>query len=948
MHLSLVVIDAKPLWCPIARPARPPAPTTCRAPALDQGRTTSLQPDRDTRRASSDRMSIRHLDHLLNPASVVVVGASDRAGSVGATVWRNLRAGGFAGPIDAVNPNRTTLDGEPVFARVADLPGVPELAIVCTPPDTVAALIAELGRHGTRAAIVMTAGLSGTQKQAMCDAARPHLLRVLGPNCLGLLAPHLGLNASFAHTGALAGDVAFVSQSGALVTAVLDWAKRRHVGFSHMVSLGEQADVDVGDLLDYLASDAHTRAILLYIESIQAPRKFMSAARAAARNKPVIVVKAGRAGKGVQAAASHTGALAGSDVVFDAAIRRAGMLRVDTLQDLFMAAETLARFRGTPDGRLTLMTNGGGAGVMAADAAALAGIALADLSDALRSRLDAVLPSTWSHANPVDIIGDAPVARYTDTLEALLADRDTGTVLFLHAPTAIVPSDAIARACAPLVRPVASRVMACWLGGGAVTEARRIFEDAGVADYETPEEAVRAFAMLATYRRNQALLTEAPTACENGPPDLATARATIQAALAEGRELLDEREAKTVLAAYGIPVVTTVAVAASADAATDAAQRIGYPVVLKILSPDVGHKSDVGGVALGLADAAAVRAAVERMLAQVRAARPDARIAGFTVQAMVQRPMAVELIVGTSIDPSFGPVLLFGQGGTAVEVLADRAIALPPLNRVLAREMISRTRVAGLLAGYRDHPPVRLDAVCDVLIALSQMLADLPELVELDINPLLADERGVIALDARLLVSRTPVAGAERFAILPYPAELSETLAWHGRTLSLRAIRPEDEASHRAFVERLTPEDLRLRFFNVRRSLPRSELARLVQVDYTREMAFIALAPDAAGRPETLGVVRGVADPDNREAEFAVIVRSDLKGHGLGDLLMGKLLRYLRGRGTQRVVGDVLYENRPMRELALRHGFHVDAAVHDDSVLHYVLDLHPAAAGAAA
>ena len=367
--------------------------------------------------------------------------------------------------------------------------------------------------------------------------------------------------------------------------------------------------------------------------------------------------------------------------------------------------------------------------------------------------------------------------------------------------------------------------------------------------------------------------------------------------------------------------------------------RIGFPVALKILSPDIGHKSDVGGVRLDLRDEAEARAAASSMLERVRLARPQARLNGFTVQAMLHRPMAQELIVGASVDPTFGPVLLFGQGGTSVEVVADRAIALPPLNRVLARELISRTRVTRLLAGYRDHPPAQLDAIADVLIALSQMLADLPELAELDINPLLADERGVVALDARVRLSRTPVAGAGRFAILPYPAELTETLSWQGRELVLRPIRPEDEASHRAFIEQLMPEDLRLRFFNVRRSLPRSELARLVQIDYAREMAFIALAPGADGSLETLGVVRAVADPDNREAEFAVIVRSDLKGRGLGDLLMGKLVRYLRDHGTQRVVGDVLRENRPMRELASRMGFRADDSVHDDSALHYVLEL---------
>ncbi|MES2098247.1 MAG: bifunctional acetate--CoA ligase family protein/GNAT family N-acetyltransferase [Pseudomonadota bacterium] len=884
-------------------------------------------------------MTIRHLERLLEPASIAVIGASDRPGSVGATVWRNLRAGRFAGPVHPVNPKHATLDGRPVFARPADLPQAPDLAVLCTPPDSIAGLIGELGRLGTRAAIVMTAGLSAEQRQATLDAARPHLLRVLGPNCLGLLTPHLGLNASFAHTDALDGDVAFVSQSGALVTAVLDWAKTRRVGFSHMISLGEHADVDFGDLLDYLASDGRTRSILLYIESIEAPRKFMSAARAAARNKPVIVVKAGRAGNGLKAAASHTGALAGSDVVIDAVIRRAGMLRVDTLQDLFMAAETLARFSSNRDDALTLMTNGGGAGVLAADAAALAGVPLPDLSDRVRSELDAALPPTWSHANPIDIIGDAPIQRYTATLQTLLADRDSGAVLFMHAPTAIVRSDDIARACAPLVRQAPGRVMACWLGDAAVADARRIFEEAGAADYATPEEAVRAFAMLATYRRNQALLLEVPAARENRPPDLAAARVIIDAALAAGRGMLDEFEAKALLKAYGIPTVPTVAVDLSPGSATAAAREIGYPVALKILSPDISHKSDVGGVCLNLRDGLELERAMSDMQARVRAAQPGARITGFTIQAMANRPFAQELIVGASIDPVFGPVLLFGQGGTGVEVIADRAVALPPLNRVLANELISRTRVSRLLAGYRDHPPAKLDAVCDVLIALSQMLADLPELAELDINPLCADHDGVIALDARVRVSRGALAGAAHFAITPYPAELARTVTWQGEPIVVRPIRPEDGPQHRSFVEQLRPDDLRLRFFSVRRELPRSELARLTQIDYAREMAFIAIRTLPDGTEQTLGVARAVIDPDNVDAEFAIIVRSNLKGRGLGHLLMQTLIDFLTQRGTQRLVALVLRENTAMRALACSHGFVPDEAGSDIDALQFVLTL---------
>ena len=866
-------------------------------------------------------MSIRNLDFLLTPASVAVFGASDRPASVGGTVWRNLRQG-FGGAVYAVNPKHSLLDGQPVYANVQALPQAPDLAVICTPPASVPGLIAQLAARGTRAAVVLTAGLDAAQKQAMLDAARPRLLRILGPNCIGLLAPHLGLNASFAHVGALPGELAFVTQSGALMTGMLDWAQSRGIGFSHFISLGEHADVDFGDLLDYLASDAKTRAILLYIESVEAPRKFMSAARAAARNKPVIVVKAGRSQQGQRAAASHTGALAGSDLVYDAAIARAGMLRVDTLQQLFLAAETLARFRTNTCDALTILTNGGGAGVMAADAAEHMGVALAELAPATLARLDAALPANWSHGNPVDIIGDAPVVRYEQALQVLADDPAAGAVLFIHAPTAIVPSADVARALVPLAKTDPPRLLGCWLGDGAVDEARQVFRAAGIAGFETPEEAVRAFAMGVTYRRNQAQLLEAPPASAPGAPiDTAAVRALVQQVLAEGREMLSEVEAKAVLAAYRVPVVATRRVAPEPAAVVAAAEAIGYPVVLKILSEDISHKSDVGGVVLNLHSAAEVEAAAQAMLARVRQQRPQARLQGFTVQALVRRAQAQELIVGASMDRVFGPVILFGQGGTAVEVLADRAVALPPLNVPLARALVARTRVAKLLAGWRDTPAVNQDALHGALVAVSQLLADVPEIAELDINPLIANFEGVVALDARIRLSRDRPAGAEHFAIRPYPAELVETLPWDGRTLTLRPIRPEDEAQHLAFLERLDPEDIRMRVFYSRRSIERSELARLMQIDYEREMAFIAVAPGPDGVDETLGVVRAIADPDNLDAEFGVIVRSDLKGRGLGRLLMDKLIRYQRARGTQRIVGDVILENTGMRELARRLGF---------------------------
>ena len=895
-------------------------------------------------------MSIRHLHFLFEPASVAVIGASSRPGSVGATVWHNLREGGFAGPRWAVNPKHREIDGERAFARVADLPAAPDLAVICTPPASVAGLIAELGARGTRAAVVLTAGLSREQKQAMLDAAKVHLLRILGPNGLGLLSPAIGLNASFAHASVAPDGLAFVSQSGALVSAMIDWARGRGIGFSRFVSLGEQADIDFGDMLDWLASDAPTRSVLLYVESVASARKFMSAARAAARNKPVLVVKAGRSAAGQQAAASHTGALAGSDLVIDAAIRRAGMLRVDTLDDLFVAAETLAHFRSPVRGadlemleRITLVTNGGGAGVLAADEVARLQLSLAPLAESMKAELDKVLPANWSRANPVDIIGDAPVERYVQALTALLARPESGTLLFMHAPTAIVPSAQIAAALLPLAQAHPARLVSCWLGGEAVAEARRLFHEAGIPTYDTPEQAVHALAMLATYRRNQELLLEAPPALSAAQPiDMPAVREVIDRALAAGREMLSEPEAKALLAACGVPTVATRVAAPNADAAAVLAREIGYPVVLKILSPQISHKSDVGGVALALVNARQVRNAATAMLARVAKLRPDALIEGFTVQKMVQRPQALELIAGTHIDPVFGPVILFGAGGTSVEVVADRALALPPLNAPLARALIERTQVARLLAGWRDVPAADRDAVQGVLIALAQLLAEEPRIVELDINPLLADAAGVIALDARVRVSAAAPGGAARFAIRPYPQELVEHFDWRGRAATLRPIRPEDEAQHLAFLERIEPADIRMRLFYTRRTIERSELARLTQIDYEREMAFIVTVPmEGEGAPgeETLGVVRAFVDPDNVEAEYGILIRSDTKGAGLGRRLMTKMIDFLRGRGTQRLMAIVLAENTAMLELAVKLGFQVGEVENDPAVRRVVLTL---------
>lgn len=872
-------------------------------------------------------MSTRNLYPLLNPTTLAVIGASARPDSVGATVWRNLRAGSFKGLVYAVNPKHRRLDGQIVFASVPKLPQAPDLAVICSPPHTVPGIVADLGARGTHAALVLTTGLDANQRQAMLDAAKPHLLRVLGPGSIGVLAPHIGLNASLAVSDALPGDLAFISQSGALASAMLDWARTRGIGFSHVVALGQHADVDVGDMLDHLASDVRARAILLYIEDIDAPRKFMSAARAAARTKPVIVVKSGRSAQGQKAAASHTGALAGADDVYEAAIARAGMLRVNTLDELFLAAETLTRSQVTTSNALTILTNGGGAGVMAADAAAYQRVALANLSEQTLAKLNAVLPANWSHGNPVDIIGDAPASRYVDALKILTDDAASGTILLIQAPTAIVPSADIARAVVKASEDgiALTRVMSSWLGGHAVEAARQMCTDQGIASFETPEQAVRAIAMLQDYAHNQMELMEAPSAhVDTARPDRDAVRAIVRQALASGQTLLTEPQAKAVLQAYRIAVVETHTVAADADQAAASAAGMGFPVVIKILSEQISHKSDVGGVALNLDSEDAVRDAARTMLERVKKLRPEAVIDGFTVQAMVRRKHVQEVIVGATIDKVFGPIILFGQGGTAVEVMADRAVALPPLSQPLARALIGRTRIAKLLKGWRDTPAVDEDALIGVLLSVSQLLADIPELAELDINPLLVNFEGAIALDARIRLSPQAPAGALNFAIRPYPSELVETVDWNGRTLVLRPIRPEDENQHTDFLQSLSAEDIRMRVFYSRRTMERSELARLTQIDYAREMAFVAIANGPDGKPQTQGVVRATTDPDNISAEFGIIVRSDLKGGGLGALLMKKMVHYLRANGTQQMVAIVLRENRRMLDLTHALGF-VDA-----------------------
>jgi acetyltransferase len=869
-------------------------------------------------------MTIRNLDAVLRPRSIAVIGASERPGSIGRILLENLAA--FRGDVFAVNPRHERILGHPAYASIAAAPRVPDLAVIATPADTVAPIIAQAAEHGVRGAVVISAGLgeqteAGRALRAVLDKHRHRLLRVVGPNTLGIAVPPLGVNASFAHLAPAAGGIAFVAQSGAIVTSVLDWATARNIGFSHLVALGDMLDVDFGDMLDYLAGDAAAHAILLYMEAVTAPRKFMSAARAAARMKPVIVVKGGRHAGSATAAASHTGRLAGNDSEYTAAFRRAGMLRVASLDELFDAVETLAIARPVRGPRLAVVTNGGGLGVLAVDELLERGGELAVLGDATMSRLGAALPPNWSRGNPVDIVGDAPPERFAVALDAVLADRSCDGVLVLHCPTAVSAGLEAARAVAGVAaRSPDAALFTSWIGEQTARAARAELHAAGVPTYATPEHAVRAFMHGVHYRLNQELLLETPPSQPELAADVAAVDGAFAAAGAASREWLAPGEVRDVLEAYGVPTVRAVPAATPGEAGREA-ERLAGPVALKIVSRDLVHKSDVGGVALDLIGAAVVQRAAEVMLERVRAAAPDARIEGFTVEPMVAARSSLELIVGASSRGDFGPMLLFGEGGAAVEVVADTTLELPPLNLSLARRMIERTRVYREMRGFRHVPPVAVDAVLEVLIRVSRLIVDWPRIAELEVNPLLASSQGCVALDARLRLRRRDERRAQ-LAIRPYPRELerSVTLA-DGRVLLMRPIRPEDEPALLRGFSRLSDDELRARFFIPMKAMPHVTAARFTQIDYDREMAFV-LAERAGGGPEELrAVARIVADPDNARAEFAIVVERELSRLGLGTMLMRRLIEYARGRGIGELYGDVLEDNHVMRHLCRSLGF---------------------------
>ncbi|HHW78356.1 MAG TPA: bifunctional acetate--CoA ligase family protein/GNAT family N-acetyltransferase [Xanthomonadaceae bacterium] len=896
-------------------------------------------------------MTIRNLEYLFKPRSIAVVGRGKPAGDSDATVEFNLIEGGFKGPVMPVNPDHQSISGVLAYKDVASLPVVPELAILTTPLEEAPTLIGELGARGTKAVLLLsrevlqdhrgtkTALLSQDMlrkypdqgeslKQKILETARPYLLRVMGPDHLGYAVPSANVNASLNSTRPLPGHIALLCQSAAIMRSVIDWATGRNIGFSHAISVGMRWDVDFGDLLDYLLRDSNTRAILMYMENTRNRRKFVSAARAAARVKPVIVLKPRdfRAGPV-------------EDAVYDAVFQRAGLLRVNNIEQLFGAAETLATTKPVYSNRLTILSNSYSLALLTSDTLLRHGGHLAEISEATRTQLARDCRPGYPIENPVDLGDTASPDDYGKALDLLLQEPGTDGVLIIHAPASVGRSLESARA---VVERAKSRrlIMTCWVGESTVEPARDLFKEAHVPTYEAPGEAVEAFMRLAQHRRNQELLMETPPSIpEEFTPDTETARRIIQIALTAGRRRLNAYETSQVLNAYEIPV-TPLHFAATPEAATDLALEMGGQVALKILSPDIVKKSDVGGVAFNLKNPLEVLVAATEMLKRVRELAPEAVIDGFAVQPMQVRHGAYELMIGVRTGRRFGPVIFFGHGGTEAEVIDDIAYALPPLNMQLARDLMSRTRLYHRLVSNRGRP-VDLDAVALTLIKVSQMVVDLAEVVEMEINPIWTDASGLLVLDANILIEPSTLPAAQRLAISPYPKQLERICDLpDGRSLLIRPILPEDEPELKELIRRMPLEDVRMRFFQPLRELPHEMAARLTQLDYEREMAFVVTEPNSLpGKGKIWGAVRCNADPNLEKAEYAILIDRAMTGLGMGPMLMRYIIDHAKRLGIKELYGEVLRENESMLRLNRALNFQIHSSPDDPGIVHVSLPL---------
>ena len=871
-------------------------------------------------------MGLYNLDKIFEPESIAVVGASEKEGSIGSVHVQNLIQGGYQGKIFPVNPHYTSTHGLKAYPSISRIDHAVDLAIIAIPISSVPSVIRECAQVRVGGAIVVSAGgkETGPQGREIEDRIRREAetggLRIIGPNCLGIICPGRKLNASFAAHMPQSGKVAFISQSGAICTAILDLALKEEIGFSHFVSIGSMLDVDFGDLIDYLGNYPEVNSILLYIESLTNFRKFMSAARAVSRVKPIVVLKSGRSPAGARAAASHTGAMVGEDAVYDAAFKRAGIVRVQTFGELFDCAELMAKQPRPKGPRLGIITNAGGPGVMAADSLAEYGAEPARLEQETIEQLNELLPPFWSHSNPIDVLGDASPERYAKAVDICLKAKElNGLLLILTAQGMTNPAE-VAELLTQKLKAKPCPVFASWMGGMEVEKGRDILNHAGIPTYDTPESAVKAFMYMHEYSCNLQMLQEIP-------PKLAKelhfdrdwARAIIDEELKSGNGILTEIESKSLLTAYGIPVIHT-EVATSVEEAKRLATHMGYPIVVKVHSPDIVHKTEAGGVQLDLYSEAAVSVAYRKTIKNARAYNPEAKILGVTLQPMIQRP-DYEILLGAKRDENFGPVILFGMGGVLTELLKDWSIGLPPLNRSLARKLMESTRAYSLLKGYRNKPGANLALLEEMIIRLSQLLEDFPEIIELDMNPVIVNEGRPIAADARVILRPAEVSAPLHLVISPYPTQYEyREVVKDGLAVFIRPIKPEDAPALLDLFHTLSPTSVYYRFFSPMKSLSASMLARFTQIDYDREIALVALQEE---RPEgkMLGVARVIGDPDGKKAEFAVMVGDPWQGKGVGAKLLEKCLQIAKRRGIETVWGIVLRENTQMLALGRKLGF---------------------------
>jgi acetyltransferase len=871
------------------------------------------------------------LDAFFHPQTVALIGATETEGSVGRTILRNLLATPFGGTVYPVNPKRRSVLGIKAYPSVAEIQDKVDLAVIVTPAATVPAIVGECASAGVRAAVIISAGFKevgekGVQlEKEVLEKAQRSGMRLIGPNCLGVMIPPVGLNATFANAMARPGKVGFISQSGALCTAILDWSLREQVGFSAFISIGSMLDVGWGDLIDYLGSDPLTRSIIIYMESVGNAREFLSAAREVALSKPIIVIKAGRTEAAAKAAASHTGALTGSDQVLDAAFRRSGVLRVDTIAELFYLAEILDKQPRPKGPRLTVLTNAGGPGVLAADALMAEGGELAQLSPATIESFNKILPPHWSHNNPVDILGDADPGRYAKSVEIAAQDPNTDGLLVVMTPQGMTDPSQTAEQLRSHAKLDSKPILASWMGGEQVARGQAILTSSDIPNFPYPDTAARMFSYMWRYSNNLRFLYETPSL----PLDQSRrehATVIIQRARAKGRTLLTEIESKQILDAYGVPTIVT-RMAASEEEAARAAREVGYPAVLKLYSETITHKTDVGGVKLNLCDESAVRQAYRQIEAAVREKAGAEHFQGVSVQPMVKLE-GYELILGSSLDAQFGPVVLFGSGGQLVEVYKDRALALPPLNTTLARRLMEQTKVFTALRGVRARPPVDLVALEYLLVHFSQLVVEQRWIKEIDINPLLASPERLVALDARVVLHGPEVA-EEKLpipAIRPYPNQYCGiTTLRDGTTVAIRPIRPEDEPMMVKFHGRVSEQSAYMRYLHVLKLSQRIEHDRLIRIcfiDYDREMALVAEHKD----PKTeacsiLGVGRLTKNRNLPEAEAAVLICDEYQGRGLGTELMRRLLDVARRENLQRVKADMLAENQSTQNICRKLGF---------------------------